>query len=243
MNNSSYSSVFKRVEQKYLLTEEVYEALLERISPFIEQDEYGVYTISNIYYDTQENDIIRKSIEKPRYKEKLRLRSYGVPDYESTVFLEIKKKYNGTVFKRREAMRLYEVEGFLKTGTSPKAMSQIFKELDYFVCFYNPIPKLYLAYDREAYSAIDNRSLRITFDKNIRSRTTDLDLSLGDYGEYLFPCDYRLMEIKASCAMPLWLVRSLSELKIYTVSFSKYGDIYTKQILKNQRSKLCSQVY
>jgi SPX domain protein involved in polyphosphate accumulation len=174
MNAVKTNYVFKRVEKKYLLTANVYEDLILRLAPFIERDSYGLHTICNIYYDTERYDLIRNSIEKPKYKEKLRLRSYGIPTADSRVFLEIKKKYKGTVFKRREEMTLFETQELLENGSFPEKKSQILNEIEYFLKFYHPEPKLFLAYDREAYSGKEDSSLRITFDRNIRSRTTEL---------------------------------------------------------------------
>lgn len=220
------TGTFQRVEKKYLLNEEIYQALLERLKNTVQLDEYGMHTICNIYYDTEQYDLIRNSIEKPVYKEKFRLRSYGVPNPDSTVYLEIKKKWKGIVYKRRTAMSLKEAEEYLEHGIKPQANSQILGEIDYFLQFYKPKPKLYLAYDREAYFGKEDPNLRITFDKNIRSREEDLLLEMGDAGKLLLGRELRLMEIKVGGAFPMWLSKALSELGIYQVSFSKYGSIY-----------------
>lgn len=233
--------VFRRVEKKYLLNEEQYRALLQKIETFLVPDHYAKYTICNIYYDTDRYDLIRRSTEKPLYKEKLRLRSYGVPEPTDKAFIEIKKKYSGVVYKRRVKCTLEEAERYLNTGEKPENGGQILKEIDYFMNFYRPVPKLYLAYDREAYSGAKDPSLRITFDRNIRSRESDLTLSAGDAGKLLLEKGTCLMEIKASFAYPLWLAKALSELALYPISFSKYGKIYTNTILR--RNPSCLQVY
>lgn len=220
--------VFKRVEKKYLLTEEQYRALSERLSLSMQQDQYGLHTICNIYYDTDQFELIRASIEKPQYKEKLRLRSYGIPKKEDKVFLEIKKKWKGVVYKRRVSMTLEEAEACLEHGRPLSQEGQIEREIDYFIRFHQPKPKMYIAYDREAYVGREDSTLRITFDQNIRSRTEDLQLEMGDAGKLLLERGSRLMEIKVSQAFPLWLAKALSELEIFPVSFSKYGSIYKK---------------
>lgn len=217
---------FKRYEKKYLLNREQYERLQERLQPYIQLDQYGLHTICNIYYDTDQFDLIRTSIEKPPYKEKLRLRSYGIPQEGGKVFLEIKKKWKGVVYKRRISMTLEEAKAYLEEGKSLPADGQIEREIDYFVKFYNPKPKMYIAYDREAYFGKEDNALRITFDRNIRSREEDLQLEMGDAGKLLLDKEFRLMEIKVSGAFPMWLARILSELEIYPTSFSKYGNIY-----------------
>lgn len=228
--------VFQRVEKKYLMSNETYHLFLQQIKEYMQEDQFGLHTICNIYYDTPQDELIRASIEKPCYKEKLRLRSYGVPTNDSKVFLEIKKKYAGIVYKRRCAMTLKEAEHYLEHGIKPKEDSQILRELDYFMKFYQPIPKLYLAYDRRAYFGKEDSNIRMTIDKNIRSRTTQLQLKKGDEGELLLEEGYHLLEIKVPDAYPMWLVHILSNLQLYPISFSKYGNIYKKEL---KRGTLC----
>ena len=227
--------VMKRYENKYLVNSSVCSKLQDKISRFTEPDEYnrqsGFYTISNLYYDTDDNHLIRTSISKPRYKEKLRLRAYGVPSELDRVYLEIKKKYKGTVNKRRTAFELPEAYEFVATGsTLPKEYQnrQVLSELEYFIRLYAPVPKLYLAYDRRAY--FGENGLRITFDTNIRTRRYDLRLEKGDYGEKLIDDDLWLIEVKTPGAIPLWLVGLMTEYKVYSTSFSKYGTEYKKFI-------------
>ena len=78
--------VFNRYEKKYLMPESVYLALCERLKEQMSVDQYGLTTICNLYYDTPDDLLIRRSIERPKYKEKLRLRSYGIPEKDSVVF-------------------------------------------------------------------------------------------------------------------------------------------------------------
>lgn len=242
MANSNFNLIFQRVEKKYLLHKDVYELFLQRIAPFMHMDEHGIHTICNIYYDTEHFDLVRNSIEKPSYKEKLRLRSYGIPGEKDNVFLELKKKYKGTVFKRRISLKLKEAENYLDHGIMPQNKSQILNEIEYFINFYQPTGKVYLAYDREAYIGNEDSNLRLTIDHNIRSRTYDLDLKMGDYGDPLLNPGEFLLEIKTLAALPLWLVDILSDLKIYPVSFSKYGNIYKNELTTSRRKESCLQV-
>ncbi|PHV69351.1 molecular chaperone [Sporanaerobium hydrogeniformans] len=235
--------VFKRVEKKYLLTADKYEQLLEAIEPYMMRDEYGEHTIGNIYYDTATYELISRSIEKPKYKEKLRLRSYGIPNKQDKVYLELKKKYKGTVFKRRISLTLEEAERYLEKGIRPQKENQILKELDYFIAFYKPSPKVYIAYDRTAYFGKEDNAIRITFDHNIRSRQYALNLGAGTQGEMILNKDQYLMEIKVTGAIPMWLTRILSRLEIYPSSFSKYGTIYKESILPVKEESLCLQAY
>jgi len=223
--------VIRRTETKFLLDRKTYEELLKKISPHIEKDEYFESFIYNIYYDTDNFDLIIKSIEKPVYKEKVRLRSYGIPKLDDYVFLEIKKKYSGVVGKRRVRIKLRDFYDYIENGTYPKCNQQIMKEIDYCFKIYNLKPKMFLAYDRHSYYDKDNKNFRITFDWNIRSREENLKLNTKDAGDkpYLDE-NYLLMETKAMGSLPMWFTSILSSLKIYPTSFSKYGNIYKKKV-------------
>ncbi len=230
--------IFNRFEHKYPMTTEQLETALEIMDKHMEPDSHcqgrSLYTIANIYYDTFDNSLIRNSLSKPRYKEKLRLRSYGVPDMDTRVFLEIKKKFNGLVNKRRTTLCLSEAYGFLETGVKPdlkKYMNgQVLNELEYFLKLYDLEPKVYIAYDRLAYFEKGNDDLRISFDTNIRTRRYDLALEAGDHGERLIRDDIWLMEVKTSLAKPIWLCEMLSELNVSHTSFSKYGTEFTRTL-------------
>ena len=223
--------VFNRYEHKYILDKKVFEKVIEIIEQHMELDPYNVdrkpYTIANLYYDTDDDFLIRTSSEKPVYKEKLRLRSYGVPDGSSKVYLEIKKKYKGLVNKRRTMLKLDEAYAFAETGSAPQEKDymngQVIKEIAYFLHLYHVKPKVYLAYDRIAYFEKGNPDLRISFDCNIRARRYDVRLEAGDYGGRLLDDGVYLMEIKTSLAKPLWLTNMLAMLNIKRTSFSKYG--------------------
>lgn len=227
-------NVFKRVEKKYLLSEDLYQKLFEKINNYISVDTYDFSTICNIYFDTDDYLLVNRSIEKPIYKEKVRLRSYGVPKKNSKVFLEIKKKYKGVVGKRRVSAPLKELYTYFDTGKYPTVDTQIMNEIDYCFKFYNLKPKVFLAYDRYSYKGKDDSNFRITFDKNIRSRTDNLYLENGDNGMLLLDKNCYIMEVKTLGAYPLWFARILSELNIYPTSFSKYGNVYKKQIFKKE---------
>ena len=230
--------VFNRYEHKYMLNREQFEKIIKILDEHMDMDSHNEdhtpYTIANIYFDTPDDYLIRTSLSKPEYKEKLRLRAYGVPDRDSKVFLEIKKKFRGIVNKRRTKLKLAEAYSFVATGKAPEPKdymnTQVLRELEYFLKIYDLSPKLYLAYDRIAYFEKDNRDLRISFDMNIRSRRYDLALEKGDYGEKLLPDGVYLMEIKTSLAKPLWLTHALAELDIMRTRFSKYGTEFKNMI-------------
>ena len=229
--------VFNRYEHKYILTKQQYARATGVIEKHMTADAYcrggQPYTISNIYYDTKDDFLIRTSLQSPVYKEKLRLRSYGVPDEDSDVFLEIKKKYRGIVNKRRSAMRLCEARALLGNKNmeiTEKMNRQVVREIEYFLSVHPVAPKVYIAYDRIAYFEEGNPDLRISFDMNIRSRRFDTALEKGDYGTPLAGGGEYLMEIKTALSKPLWLCRMLDELEIKRTSFSKYGTEYKRSL-------------
>lgn len=238
--------VFNRHESKFLIDTHIYKQVENRLLQYMEMDEYNkeheFYTISNLYFDTKENNLIRHSLSKPEYKEKLRLRAYGVPKADEKVYLEIKKKVCGLVNKRRTKLKLGEAYDLIATGEKPSIKSymnrQVLNEIEYILKIYDLEPKLYLAYDRKAFFSKTNRDLRITFDSNIRTRRFDLKLESGDHGENLLDSDKWIMEVKAENNMPVWLSSLLSEYKIYKTSFSKYGKEYEKLLLNNRQLSL-----
>lgn len=227
-----YRKVFRRDEKKYLLDQEHFTQLMASIGDHLQPDEYFESTICSLYFDTENHDLIIKSIDKPVYKQKLRLRSYGIPTLDDFVFLEIKIKYRGVVSKRRTKIKLrdfycyYDKQRSGQYSTLKADVSQIGRELDYLFRFYHLEPSWIIAYDRKCYRSRDDPNLRITFDRNLRSRSDDLYLERGDYGAYYFSDRKCVMEIKALNAMPLWLIDALSRLQIYPASFTKYGKIY-----------------
>jgi len=222
---------FKRYEKKYLLTPAQYEAVRDGMEAYVTPDRYSNYTICNVYYDTDDFSLIRTSLEKPVYKEKLRVRSYGAAEDESRVFVELKKKFDGVVYKRRVVMNAADAVAYLN-GTEPGADSQIHREIDWFVKTYRPMPKVFIAYDREAYAGRENPDLRITFDTNLRGRTKRVDLRSGDDGQPILDGNQVLMEIKIPGAAPLWLAHLLSENGVFSSSFSKYGAYYQRYIVR-----------
>lgn len=224
---------FERYEKKYLLTPEQQSYLLRRIQPYVQADKYGEYTICNIYYDTDNWQLVRESIQKPAYKEKLRVRSYGVPAENDNIFIELKKKYDGIVYKRRIVTDACIAEPFLYGLVPDHGYGQIGNEIAWFQQFHKTTPKVFIAYDRMAFAGKDQPELRITFDTNLRWRRDKLDLCLGDFGQPIILTDHVLMEIKIPGACPLWLCRLLSETNAFPTSFSKYGTCYLKHILKN----------
>ncbi len=218
--------IFRRIEKKYRITQEQRRELLERIGAKLAPDAHGVSTVCSLYLDTPDWLLIRNSIEATTYKEKLRLRSYGTPGPDGRVFLELKKKYRGVVYKRRVALTERQAEAYLRSGIKPFD-SQIFRELDYAMRLYrSPRPAVALSYEREAFTVPAVPNLRLTFDAHVRYRTDRLSLTAGTAGKEILPADEVILEIKTDGAMPLWLSRALDECAIRPASFSKYGTAY-----------------
>ena len=231
----NYQAVFKRKEIKYLLSSEERNALLPILETCMEPDAFAHSSISNLYYDTPDFRMVRRSLEKPMYKEKLRLRSYETPENTSTVFPEIKKKAMGIVYKRRISLPYQEAVSFLSgqqiasTDMCDGTTQQILHELDWMLASYeNLAPRVFLSYERDSYKGISDPSLRLTLDQDILFRTDRLDLREGAFGEAILLPDQTLMEVKISNAAPLWLAQALSEIGIFPVSFSKYGRTYER---------------
>lgn len=223
----AYQNTFKRYELKYLLTKEQKEIVQKAMEPYMELDAYGRSTICNIYLDTPDSLLIRRSLEKPVYKEKLRIRSYGTATKESTVFVEIKKKYKSVVYKRRVSVPEKDAMDYFCKGVPLPKQNQITREIDYAREFYQNLrPAVFLSYEREAFYGKEDEELRITFDENILWRDEDISLCSKPYGAPILENGYSLMEIKIATAMPLWLTEILSEQKLFKTSFSKYGNAY-----------------
>ncbi len=224
---AGFKDVFQRIEVKYLLDDRQYTELRKRLEGMAAVDSYGQTSILNIYFDTPDFKLIERSLEKPKYKEKLRLRTYGTADDNTNAFIEIKKKYAGVVYKRRISMPYAEAIDYLVNGKKPVKESQISREIDYFLQYYKGIkPAMAISYDRIAMAGIEDPDLRITFDTNIRWRTDNLSLTKGNVGKDILLPGQHLMELKIAGAMSIELARIMDELNIRQTSFSKYGRGY-----------------
>ena len=224
-------TVFKRYELKYLLTQEQKEKVLLAMAPHMTLDRYGRTTIRNLYYDTDSYLLIRRSMEKPVYKEKLRIRSYSRADSDSPVFVELKKKYKSVVYKRRLSLPNEDAVAWLSGERHCGQHTQIAREIDYFLSYYKTLhPTVFLSYEREAYYANDGSDFRITFDDTVLCRQEELSLTAQVYGTEILPEGMTLMEIKCGGGIPMWMTQVLSRERIFKTSFSKYGTAYTALI-------------
>ncbi len=221
---------FRRREKKYLITKSIYGKLISSIGEYIEKDKFGDTIINNIYLDTDDYLMTRRSIEKPDYKEKLRVRGYQDLDSNSKVFLEVKKKYDGMGYKKRIKLELGDLNRRILEKDYSLGNTHIAKELGWCLKRYEPKPKIYVGYERISYKGVGVSPLRITFDSNVVYRTDDLKLESGFHGKHILNEDLMIMEIKTTEGIPSWLTNVLNELKIYPKSFSKVGNAYKKEL-------------
>lgn len=231
---------FRIVEKKYILSKEQYENVKKELYKYMIEDEHGKSTICNIYFDSAQYDLVKHSITKPVFKDKIRLRSYNIPTLQDTVFLEIKRKFDGVVSKRRIGIKLIDFYRYLENKDSLNVLDvQVKKELDYYFNHYSLRPAMFVSYYRRAYYGIDDRDLRITFDSNVIARDYNLSLEKGNYGENIFAPNKYIMEVKTLGSMPMWLVKILNEVQISPCGFSKYGEGYTQLVLNANTYESC----
>lgn len=229
---------FQRYEIKYLLTREQKDAVQAAMAPHMEPDSFGRSTIRNLYYDTDNYRLVRRSLERPIYKEKLRVRSYCTAKPDDEVFIELKKKYNSVVYKRRAGIREKEAADYLAGRIPAPKRCQITDEIDYFCQFYATLaPRVFLSYEREAFYEKGNGNFRVTFDENILWRTTDLSLEAGIYGENILKPGQILMELKTVGGIPLWMVDILTGEGLQKTWFSKYGNAYTTMFSREKEEE------
>jgi hypothetical protein len=231
-------SIFKRYEKKYLITAAQSAVLHNLCSRYMTPDKFGEYLVQNVYYDTENWDVIRFSLEKPSYKEKLRLRCYDESREEGELFLELKKKYKGVVYKRRLAIPMKSLSGRTVRDIVSGGSSQISRELYFYMKANTVRERIYISYRRTAFAGIKDKGLRVTFDTDLAFRLDCLDFSYPGSGHGILPDNKMLMEIKTLGGIPLWMTAALCENGIYPTAFSKYGACYTDHILKHGETEI-----
>ena len=226
--------VMKRYEMKYLMSPEQTEFFKKSVEDYMKIDKFGLTSIASLYYDTPDYRLIRTSLEKPPFKEKIRLRSYGIATDSSPVFLELKRKAYGIVYKRRVQSTLPLVKKFFDCEGDICAGGQINREITTFRDYYKTlVPACLIIYDRIAYFQPDG-DLRLTIDHNPRYRYDDLNLKTSMEGISLLQEGYTILEVKVQQAVPLWLSAILTKGRIYKNSFSKYGEAYRQQLVEKR---------
>ncbi len=222
------NQVFERYELKYVLNKEEYLEFKNELLKHMKVDKYGISTIQSVYFDTPDNKLISRSIDKPDFKEKIRLRSYGLSNDEKPCYLEIKRKANGLVYKRRIAIDEAKAYKFINYHEDINN-SQIERELKYFRNYYHNLrPAMLIIYERESFYK-DNSEVRVTFDFNPRYRTYDVNLHTSLEGIPLNDNGEIYMEIKVLHNMPLWLTDIITKTKVKRRSISKYGEAYKRE--------------
>lgn len=235
----AYQTTFKRYEIKYMLDRQQKQRLLLAMQPYMRLDSYGRTTIRNIYYDTDTYRLIRHSLEKPAYKEKLRIRSYQPAGPDDPVFVELKKKYDSVVYKRRLVLHEADAMDCFRRGLRLPVHSQIASEIDYFRRYYETLhPTAFLTYEREAYYEPDGGDFRLTLDENILYRESNFSLGSDIYGLPLLADGYTLLEIKTSGGIPLWMCHAINDLHLFKTSFSKYGAAYQRMMTQKAHGGL-----
>lgn len=223
--------IFSRREQKYLITRLQYEKLVEKITPFMRNDKYGIdgkYTVTSLYFENLEKEIYFETKNKLKYRQKLRLRVYDDTDRNGTAFFEVKQKHNKVVNKRRLVLPLKEAYRYLANespdnlATYETSNNQVLKEIDHFRKFYNLQPEMIVSYNRHAFHGTTDPELRITFDLDLKCRNEDLALEHGPYGVNFIDENLVVLEVKVNDSVPLWLTRFLQELDCEQRSASKF---------------------
>ncbi len=222
---------FARVETKYMLTvaqeRQIEDALAQQGFRWMD---FGDPTVQSLYYDTPDYQLIRASLDRPVYKEKLRLRAYGKPERVTMSFIEIKKKYRGVVYKRRVSQPLAAAFAELNSGRVGAEGGQVGQEAEWMVRRYGLQPKAVITYDRDAWFSDRWPDVRITFDRNLSFRQSDFSLASQASNTALTLPTQRLMEIKTGGSYPFWLSRLLQAVHAERIHFSKYGLAYVKYI-------------
>ena len=233
----NHQMIFQRYEFKYLMDARQLQAVWAAMAPHMVPDEYSHSSIRNLYLDTPGFRLIRRSLEKPVYKEKLRIRSYSRVGSAEKVFVELKKKYRSVVYKRRISMLQEQALGCV-AGTELWPDSQIGAELAYAADFYKTLrPAVFLSYERDSFRDVEDENFRVTFDREIRYRREELTLDSDTWGIPILAPGQVLMEVKVAGGLPLWMTHVLSERGIFKTSFSKYGTAYQDILLNEQRGE------
>ena len=216
---------FQRKELKYLLDAPSLYRLREAVSRHLLPSEFGTSQVNSLYLDTRERSVIARSVEKPLYKEKLRIRWYrsGSLATASEAFVELKKKHKGIVYKRRLAVSPQTAIGFSRG--SGLGGSQIAREIEAArQRMGDLLPSALVICRRTSFGSDGEGELRITFDEGLRV------LDLFDGGQTVYPLEpgQVVLEVKGANAHPFWLVDALSAERAYPVAFSKYGAFYER---------------
>ncbi|PPA70267.1 polyphosphate polymerase domain-containing protein [Jeotgalibacillus proteolyticus] len=238
--------IFKRYEIKYLIPFKQYLSLREKLLPYMTFDTYGnpegKYNIVSLYYDSDDYSIYYETRNKLRFRQKLRLRIYDQADLNSTAFFEIKQKFKNVVNKRRTSIPLNEAYALsdldyddIDFAAFNASNPQILKEAMHFKQLYQLKPEVVVSYDRQAFSGIYEKDLRVTFDYNLMCRNHDLSIENGPQGLNFVDPGMVVLEVKVSETVPFWLARLLSEFDCSKQSVSKFCTSIDLMLEEEQR--------
>ncbi len=244
---------FSRFELKYILTREQQDffasILPEYIEPDSSGDKYGRYSITSLYYDTDDYQAYWDKIEGHKFRRKVRVRIYGNPTAtpETLCFAEIKQRINKTLQKKRVYISYASAEALCgasddipeETGMSGVDLETV-SEIRYLQSTLQLRPAAVVSYDRMAFEGSEyDDGLRITFDTNLKGRTHDLTLLGTDNGEnkFFIPPEWCIMEIKVNYRIPYWLTEMIGKYRFTLRRVSKYcAALETcKSLLQTQR--------
>ena len=229
---------FKRIETKYIVHKETLALLKEEFKAHLVPDDYPTSTITNIYFDSADFQMIRDALARKNERKKIRMRTYtNNPNLNSPAFLEIKSKDEmGIGHKFRLTATAHTILDFVEYGIRSEQITDeaISEELDNLRLVHNGIaPMMYIYYDRFSMKGIEDPNVRVTIDHNLIYRDENLDFESGKYGQPLLDEDYVIMEVKVPGMCPAWLQNILDKHGLVDQSFSKYGNAY----LKSQATK------
>lgn len=224
---------FNRFELKYLLPIEHAGEFKKAIKSFLHVDSFGEegqYALTSLYYDTPDHRFYWEKIDGIKVRRKLRIRHYETRDAitpETPVFVEIKKRIDRVIIKKRAKMPYKDAvnlcnEGIMPAKFDPKDKKTL-EEVQSMFHTYPLRPTLITSYFRHALIGTHyDLGLRVTFDTNIRFRDHDLDLTSKNRGKFIIPPNIALMEIKANGAIPYWLTEMIGAHNIRLIRVSKY---------------------
>lgn len=227
-----------RLEYKFLIPESKIDQVRDALLPFVNIDEYAAgrekkeYTVRSIYFDSGKLDDYRDKLAGIKIRKKLRIRGYNELNGNSMVFLEVKRKYENNISKNRAPLLYNDLPELLLTADFERFLLKKKKYLDvqndankffYSLISKNYIPVVLVVYEREAFFYKYDSTLRITFDKNLRSKPLPSLTELYD-DDNLKPSmrDNFILEIKFFNGYPTWLQSIVSKFNLQRRAISKY---------------------
>lgn len=231
---------FKRIETKYIVAKDDVKDLIKDLKEYVVEDDYPTSTISNIYFDTENFDVIQDALAKQHRREKIRMRTYiEKPQADSPVFLEVKSKdEEGIGHKFRLVATSQAIINLITDGKVDHQIQDpdLVQEIQRLRKRYGHRlePRMFIYYDRlslkekKSIQGYPYQKIRVTIDQNLVFRDQAVSLFDGKKGEPLLEDDFVIMEIKAPGQEPQWLKDLLEKYGLVKQKFSKYSCAYHK---------------